>query len=62
MVLIFVKHRKPRGGKRPMSAIVKHTTTNPVNMEDMDENPILTAFHNFYYVQEKYENSRRLGL
>ena len=36
-VLIFVNTRKQRGGKRPMSAIVKHTTTNPVNREDMDE-------------------------
>ena len=36
-VLIFVNTRKQRGGKRPMSAIVKHTATNPVNTEGRDE-------------------------
>ena len=51
-VLIFVKHRKQRGGKRPMSAIVKYTTTNPVSTESIDEKSFLTASNTSYSVQK----------
>ena len=36
-VLIFVNTRKQRGGKRPMSATVKHTPINLVDKESIDE-------------------------
>ena len=42
-VLIFVNTRKQRGGKRPMSAIVKYTAINPVDMEGVDEKSCLNS-------------------
>ena len=57
-VLIFVKHRKQRGGKRPMSAIVKYTTINPVSMKSTDEKSYLNSVQRFLFCAVvKYENS-----
>ena len=59
-VLIFTKHRKQRGGKRPMSAIVKHTITNLVNTEGIDEKFCFSSIGQFLLCAEK--NMKTQGL